>query len=319
MIKIEKKYLVKACYYPSVLISSWLSDKMVRNWVLFDNRIWNMVGSLAMVEALYRSGRVKFSEALLENLISGFVQKRKFIPNYKERYLIAKKGKPSFYVSFPDTLRLFLDILYPLGLKPFLAFGTLLGHERNQGFIPWDLDIDLGIFDDNIDFQALIASLKSSPFKILKCSPLRVPFKIKCALKGGPMIELVIFKKVGDHLMTYSMLFGETVERKRDVFGLKKSTMEGIPVYVPENATRFLEENYGDWQNPRSIHHFLFDSHLTDFSRPLIRVYAKKYFYELLSNGDQQKSRYYLDLFKKKFSGEQFWKNIEDKLIQCLK
>ena len=318
MIMIEKKYLVKAFYYPSVFISSWFSDKLVRNWVLFDNRLWNMVGSLAMVEALYRSGRVKFSEGLMESLISNFVEKRKFIPNYKERYLLAKREKPSFSVSFPETLRLFLDILYPLGLKPFLAFGTLLGYERNQGFIPWDLDIDLGIFDDNIDFQVLIASLENSPFKILKCSPTRVPFKIKCALKGGPMIELVIFKKEGDHLLTYSALFGETVERKRYAFRLKKATMEGIPVYVPENTTRFLEENYGDWQNPRSIHHFLFDSQLTDFSKPLIRVYAKKYFYELLSNGDQQKCRYYLNLFEEKFSGEQFWKNIGNKLIQHL-
>lgn len=316
---IEKKYLIKTFYYPSVLISRWFSDRMVSHWVLFDNRIWNVVGSLAMVEALYRSGRVKYSEDLLENLISHFVEKNKFIPNYKEKHLIAKKVKPAFSVSFKDTLELFLNLMYPLGLKPFLAFGTLLGHERNKGFIPWDLDIDLGIIDDNIDFNLLVSVLKKSPFKILKCSHSTVPFKIKCRLKGGPVVELVLFVKQGEHFITYSEIFGEVVERKRCSFALKKSTMEGVSVYVPANATRFLEENYGDWRNPRSIHHFLFDSQLTDFNSPLVRVCAKKYFFELLSNGDQKKCRHYLTLFKTKYPEEKFWKKIGNKLTQQLK
>src|SRR5207244_3508658 len=34
-----------------------------------------------------------------------------------------------------------------VGMKPFLAFGTLLGHCRDGGFIKHDADIDLGILE----------------------------------------------------------------------------------------------------------------------------------------------------------------------------
>ena len=51
-------------------------------------------------------------------------------------------------LEMSDTV---LGILDNNNIKYIIAYGTLLGSIRHKGFIPWDDDLDIYIFDDDYD------------------------------------------------------------------------------------------------------------------------------------------------------------------------
>ena len=50
-----------------------------------------------------------------------------------------------------DLLRAFVGCCEEMGLRYFVVQGTLLGAVRHGGFIPWDDDIDVGLFREDFD------------------------------------------------------------------------------------------------------------------------------------------------------------------------
>lgn len=60
-----------------------------------------------------------------------------------------------------DILRYFKTMCDENGLKYYLAYGTLIGAVRHQGFIPWDDDVDVHMPRD--DFKKLVQIMKENP------------------------------------------------------------------------------------------------------------------------------------------------------------
>ena len=59
-----------------------------------------------------------------------------------------------------EMAKITATILEENGFRYFIAFGTLLGAVRHQGFIPWDDDFDMFLFDD--EYEAAVECLRKN-------------------------------------------------------------------------------------------------------------------------------------------------------------
>lgn len=82
-----------------------------------------------------------------------------------------------------QLLREFHDLCKANGLNYWLAFGTLLGAVRHQGFIPWDDDVDLGMMRDDVDRLASLVNSEGSRYRVtvvydyyVKCRQVRFQY-----------------------------------------------------------------------------------------------------------------------------------------------
>ena len=78
-----------------------------------------------------------------------------FEGEYRENFYVAPMMKRAWAAQL-EVLLLFDEICEAHGLRWYIGYGTLLGAVRHQGFIPWDDDIDLVMFrNDMMKLNAL--------------------------------------------------------------------------------------------------------------------------------------------------------------------
>jgi len=214
-----------------------------------------------------------------------------------------------------ESMRKFFEATDAAGFKPFIAFGTLLGYAREKKFIPWDRDLDIGLFYDDTDIEALVRTLRKAGFIITEYTGKEFPCKIKCRLKAHPPVDIVFFKKEGEKLLTFGRLGnGSSIIRERSPFELTNATFYDVAVRIPEHPETFLTENYGDWKTPRNIYNYILDSKLTDYNSPGVRYLARTIFLRHLRENNRKAITYYLNLFIEKQPEDPIWAVIKKNL-----
>ncbi|MGG3470367.1 S-4TM family putative pore-forming effector [Neobacillus pocheonensis] len=160
-----------------------------------------------------------FFYSFRENIYKGVVKQIKYpseIPvydlNYHDSYTIDEIHQPLLIM-----LKELDKICSENGLRYIIDGGTLLGSIRNQGFIPWDDDIDIGIkYEDREKFYSIVKKHLSSDYSI-QCfgedpfySPVLPKFRIR--LNNTEVIEKLPnassnFKHKGIFIDVYSFDF----------------------------------------------------------------------------------------------------------------
>lgn len=158
-----------------------------------------------------------------------------------------------------DMLQDALASCQSLSLKPFLTYGTLLGHYRDGGFIEHDQDLDLGLLEqDYARRDELIDLMKARGYLVRLNTDYEVSFYKKGLCKvgvSGCVLDFWRFAREGDkvvHEIVDTKGKPHTYVFSADIFDdFKKTRFMGFyDVLIPVKTEKFLSESYGNWCIP---------------------------------------------------------------------
>ena len=161
-----------------------------------------------------------------------------------------------------DLIRALEDLqncLEAAGLKPFLTFGTLLGCVREGRLLPGDNDLDMGILGLDQLAMAEEALEASNRLRITRRRRTEGALrKLEVKHQIGCPIDLKAFWSEAGGFAWFS--YNVRMAFKRHYpgpIGLKRETLHGVEVFVPEEAEALLAWHYGDWRTPDPGYHRL--------------------------------------------------------------
>lgn len=138
------------------------------------------------------------------------------------------------------------------GLRPFLVSGTLLGHVRSGELMAHDYDVDLGILPGEADAARIVSALSTLADYSIEAQDLKV---VANHASGFGADVFIHYER--DGLLWHGT---DIHEWWNTPFGLERDALHGIDVWVPDDAERYLDENYGTWRRPIAFYNFSFDT-----------------------------------------------------------
>jgi hypothetical protein len=209
------------------------------------------------------------------------------------------------------ALRHSLSVLEGSGLKPFICFGSLLGLVRENGFMPHDDDIDIGIFYEAGVCEKVRLLLKRNGFDILLHEKDPWPCMLKVRWSEQPVVfDIVFFNPSGAFLQTYSRILNHLLIRNRTPFALKRVMLEGVPAWIPDPPEVFLNENYRNWKARCCYHHYILTSPLTDFSDPVVQLFLSFSLWNALRRGDADTAKHLAKIGQREYKENAFWSRV---------
>jgi len=156
-----------------------------------------------------------------------------------------------------------LEVCRALHMKPFLAWGTLLGYYRDSGFIAHDTDIDLGVLAEDFERKsALIEAMGKKHYVVYKESDYFVVF----CKRGYPELRIDVWafyekkSRIANSIDEPHLHDLYTYYFPADIFSAFQTVkfLKTLDVLVPVQTERFLEVAYGDWRTPQKEFDYLY-------------------------------------------------------------
>ncbi|XP_053203351.1 ribitol 5-phosphate transferase FKRP-like [Panonychus citri] len=174
--------------------------------------------------------------------------------NNTPSYLFDNKWTPPCCLeNLRKTARRVFSVLEKCGTRYWLEGGSLLGAVRNGDIIPWDFDVDLGIYQEDINNCPLLLYATKQPVKddegfiwekAIEGEFLRVQFS---EMNRVHVDLFPFYPKNG--MMTKRTWFHDHPQDKEfpEAFlkPLIKIPFVGWQAYAPANVTQFLEYKFG--------------------------------------------------------------------------
>lgn len=164
---------------------------------------------------------------------------------------------------FKECLETMKKILDDNNQEFFLAWGTLLGCFRDNKFISYDGDIDIGVLEENFNIEIIDKILKSGVFKLYKKYGTYEKKNLEYTFvhNNGVRIDIFIYYKINKNLY-YTSTFNDICLNKKDGFckwgrhidSFTKKEFYGKKYLIPSNTKEHLIDSYGeDFMTPKKF------------------------------------------------------------------
>ena len=170
-----------------------------------------------------------------------------------------------------SNLKEMTDAIKSLELRYFLTDGTLLGAMREKDFIGHDLDIDFGVFAEEIDIEklrVLRGELESAGFELVHSYGDFINNYQLTFQKRSINVDLFFYREFEDKYIFHAFWNGKPITYfyKKDIIGgLSEMEFLGDIYSAPEIPEKLLEAKYGEWKkqetkwdwafSPKNIYH----------------------------------------------------------------
>jgi hypothetical protein len=165
--------------------------------------------------------------------------------------LASRFVRRSWYVEYlTGMLPVIADLLQEAGIPYWLDWGTLLGAMRIGRMIPWDFDIDLGAFEQDVDRIAWLAQKAQAMGHTLRYEP--EYHKFRFFGKNGPDFHIDIDLWGIKHDIAVSRFDERNVHIMYDLINHGAIEFEGRGYPCPLNPEDALARLIGpDWMVPK--------------------------------------------------------------------
>jgi len=185
-------------------------------------------------------------------------------------YLDITKDYKRKQIKFGKCLSDMKKILDVNNQQFFLADGTLLGAYRDQKFIDYDGDIDLGIFYKKLNKNIKDLILKSNKFYLIhELGIVEDGYELSFRHKEtGVPLDIFIFYEESTGIFPFnnisywnSSYFGVCSTKKEGYCKWKKNINDSLKkykfnddiYYIPYDTEQYLTDSYNDWKTPKQF------------------------------------------------------------------